>query len=1418
MKNLILLMTVLITAAFPLSADSYIVKFKNQPLRNDFLCITESFEPAFKNHKSLNSKNNIKFLNKEQSKLLDSLMLYYVIETKQPEALANNENIQSITPNYKYKAEKIYKIPNDELFSSQWSLQQINARKAWEKSTGKGVVIGLIDTGVDFEHEDLIDKLWINDKEDINHNGRFDPWSPDSIIDGVSGDLNGIDEDGNGYADDVIGFDHIDQNYVNFGDYSNPDAVPEDEGDHGTSVAGIMLASTNNEKGIAGTAPDALLLTSKALDATGNGEADDIANAIVYAVLNGADILNFSFGEVYDSPIMHDAIRFAYASGVTMVASSGNNNWYGEHYPSDYPEVISVGGSDESGSKFGLSNYGSYLDIIAPGFVIWTLEQNNQYSKQSGTSLAAPIVAGIAAMLLELNPNLKPEEIRGIIQATAQDVGDAGWDVKHGAGVADASRAVSNIPVSDISITSPYDKKVFTYDSLENINIFGSVLTPLFDSYELLIGDGILPDEWRAIQAPVYFQVKDSLLGVINTSFLLDTGMNHDNFTEKVHTLSLKVTLKNQKTIERRIQIKVISNPEHYEIVEFNHRQAYEGNKSVYMFYGKTNQRTLFSLKYRLKGTEKWQNINDDIAQDYFHLIKIDDVKYDLTYEAKAEFRFANNEILTKDFEFTVENLNFREDRFVKKFESNKRNYLWNQTADLYNNGIQYFAGNDLSMLDIGIPEIYYYEDMEIYRAESGKDIWICKGLGDTDGNGNMEFLGTGDHKTILYEFNPENGSIFENIKFRSENGNTFWSEHLFDIDNDGKDEIIAYNDTSFFAVNNIDDNFDDYIFAPIKPSLKRYGIVKGSALGDFNGNGKIELAHTNSFGMVFIYEYDGNSFNNVFIDSNIVSQSNQYMASGDFNNDGKDEIIHLSSGSRYLYGEDAAVKSVWYLKVYSYENNEYKILADEVFFGVRSGFISRLGISYRNGIASGNIDGVPGDEILISTFPNLYALKFNDNVLKPFWYTTNVLSNDILVEDFDGNGINEIGFSSFNNVVFYEYQPENDAPTTPINVKGWATSDTTAYLEWTGSGDAELYQIYEIIFSENSAEAKLITLSQQESITIDSLEKNKEYLFSVVAFNSDRNEQYSEFSDLVEIYTHKLYKPLEIDVISSNQVEIVFSGDIKKESHPAGNFIIQQLNQVIPASLLNSSRNKVLLTYSEDLPNGQYELIAGELRDIFNSPTVIDTLTFEINEEIQNDELYLKRLELVSKSLIKLEFSESVIAEQAINVENYEIKPFGEIEFVSIGSGDTNFIMMNISSVFRTSAARGIDYTLTAKNITSMSGKPMTSGAGNTLGFVISSQSLDDAYIYPNPVRLSSGETIFIANLTKEAVVEIMTLDGEVLSTLTEKDGNGGVEWDGTDSSGKILSPGIYLFKVEGTSSNGGFYGPVIKKFMILE
>jgi subtilisin family serine protease len=284
----------------------------------------------------------------------------------------------------------------DPLLSDQWALsepQAIGAHEAWTQSQGDGVLVAVLDSGVQLNHPDLAGNLWTNPGE-VPGNGR--------------------DDDNNGYVDDVYGANM-------FTDNGN---VNDDEG-HGTHVAGIVAARAGNGIGGSGLAPKARIMAVKVLDANRAGNSSLLASGIRYAVDMGARILNVSINGDGTSSDLTDALRYASEKGATVVASAGNNSRNLDLTPSypassNEPSVLSVTATDEGGGIVGFANRGlRSVDLAAPGEMILSTARGSGYENRSGTSMAAPYVTGALALLSAARPDLSQAALRGALMATA---------------------------------------------------------------------------------------------------------------------------------------------------------------------------------------------------------------------------------------------------------------------------------------------------------------------------------------------------------------------------------------------------------------------------------------------------------------------------------------------------------------------------------------------------------------------------------------------------------------------------------------------------------------------------------------------------------------------------------------------------------------------------------------------------------------------------------------------------------------------------------------------------------------------------------------------------------------------------------------------------------------------------------------
>ena len=331
----------------------------------------------------------------------------------------NDPNVEYAELNY---VVSVNNTPDDPLYPVQWPLHNtgqdypysgryntppgipdadIDAPEAWDDGVGLSkVVVAVVDTGVDYNHRDLQANMWTNTAE-------------------LTG-ADGVDDDNNGYVDDIYGYDFI-----------NVDGDPIDDAGHGTHCAGTIAAQGNNGLDIAGVCWNARIMALKFLSASGSGDIADALTAFYYAVDNGADVISNSWGGGGFSQATQDIINYARSQGIIVVASAGNDGLNYPQYPAYYDNMISVAATNSLDRRAPFSNYGSWVDIAAPGVDILSLLANGTYIGRpydayttllSGTSMSCPHISGASALLLSIDPQMSGDLLEQYLEESADPV------------------------------------------------------------------------------------------------------------------------------------------------------------------------------------------------------------------------------------------------------------------------------------------------------------------------------------------------------------------------------------------------------------------------------------------------------------------------------------------------------------------------------------------------------------------------------------------------------------------------------------------------------------------------------------------------------------------------------------------------------------------------------------------------------------------------------------------------------------------------------------------------------------------------------------------------------------------------------------------------------------------------------------
>ncbi len=430
---------------------------------------------------------------------------YYILEFERGEGLdmefaagryAKDSQVLYAGPNYYAKfvitgEEKL--IPDDPFFENQWGLNNtgqsggspdadIDAVEAWEIETGSSaVVIAILDTGIDLVHPDMSGKIWINGGE-------------------VPG--NDIDDDGNGFVDDVNGWDFI-----------NEDADPQDDNSHGTHTSGIAGSASNNGEGIAGVCWGCSLMPVKVLGSDGIGTYAQISAGIEYAADNGADVINLSLGsETYSEPL-ENIIGYAHDNGCVIIGAAGNFNDDDPFYPAAFDHVLAAAALDHNDVKYQLSGYGDWIDLSAPGVDITSAVLHEGYSSWSGTSMAAPFISGTAGLLFSAFPSWNNLLIESHMLHLADDVDNAnpGYAGLLGKGRINSFNCLSVSPEPDLHL----------------------IETSIDDSASPADGDGALdPDETANLIVTLYNSWGDA----VSVSGTIESSHPHLSITDNYGT------------------------------------------------------------------------------------------------------------------------------------------------------------------------------------------------------------------------------------------------------------------------------------------------------------------------------------------------------------------------------------------------------------------------------------------------------------------------------------------------------------------------------------------------------------------------------------------------------------------------------------------------------------------------------------------------------------------------------------------------------------------------------------------------------------------------------------------------------------------------------------------------------------------
>jgi subtilisin family serine protease len=1308
-------------------------------------------------------------------------------------------------PSIEYiQQEIVYKIdytPKDPLISEQWALNKIQAFDAWDITTGSDtVLIGIIDTGIDFDHVDLLNQIFYN-------NGEM---GTDAF--GRDKRTNNIDDDENGFVDDYMGWDFTDRVGFPFdstgGDYLGWDNNPDDEHGHGTYIAGIAAASIDNNSGIAGIAPGSRLINIRAFDPNGYGEEDDVAAALLYALKMGAKVINMSFGDNAFSYVLRDIIRYAYAEGVVLVGSSGNSGSSDPHYPSGYSEVICVGNSTSDDFVAGSSNYGSTLDIVAPGSLIMTTALNNDYAQISGTSASAPYVAGAAALILSKS-NFSNDEVKQILKSTTDDIGSPGWDSRSGAGRLNVFNAVSVAVPSIIKFISPTQDYATSSNS---IDIIATILSPYFTKYDLYFGIGLNPAFWNPLIQNGFSQFNNQKI------FSLDIS----TFTDTVHNIRLVVTLNNGKTIEERVNFYVDRSPPIGTLISYG--PAFYGNRTTVLASIQSNEASIVRMFYRKAGSPKFDFVTLDgfasnnqfakklhygfipkhlvdqnaVYQIYFQLENLVGLKSTLFHQGDSLFNVHTgyNAVLC-----TEHKMQFRLNKgSIYKDPTNFLSQNFNEV--LFS---EFYPSQDLYY------SLYKLEGNNFVKVDSIKNK-IPRDVGDFNFDGKQDLLssfqrnGFIDEQAMPFSFNFNN-------KYSDLSG-TFWPILGEDIDLDGKTEILVVDSDTSITVWKVHSNLDLFNrtklsnFTPVGFGQNVID-APNAIISDTDNDGKREIWIADSDGDIFSYIIQNPSsiVKGIQISTEFLGSS-ALLDVGDYNGDGFQDIAILVHS---ITNFDIA--PFYRLLILTFAGGSLRTLYDQAFIDASAEFNNSFR-SAESSLRFADLDSDGRKELIVFVFPYSYVFKFDGTQNQLISYKENVNSSSIFAGDLNRNGVMEIAFPTNEGVEFIEFSILNQT-AAPYDLSGFSIDSMNIYLRWLGSSNK--YYIYRGYSSQNLV---LIDSTLTTEFTDGSVSSNTNYYYSVKAFDGTKERSTSDFSSPIKIYCHDPAKVKKVFSSTAKSVTVEFTERISNTIDNIASFLL--LNVGIPNSVSPQDQKSLLLNFNRNLPVGPNHLIINGLRDHYGSPISVDTILFSVDTTIiQQEQFFISSHQLINPYKLRITFNIEVDEAEAASLANYSFDPAISVSSVSVDANDKRNITLNWDKQ-KPVGSVGKEYVLRVKNLRSSSqtgSLQISSGAGSYIVLTGFAKDLSDVYVYPQPAKVLNGAgMVTFANLPNRAKILILNLEGKQLASLEEKDGNGGVEFNLKDQNGNELNSGIYLFRIVRLDENGNEAEEKLGKFAVVK
>lgn len=1223
------------------------------------------------------------------------------------EQIRSKTGASHVERNYYYELD--LEIWNDTYVDSQWYLPIIELDKAHQITKGNpDVVIALIDTGIDRLHEDLQDKLYINTNE-----------APD-----------GRDTDGNGFIDDDHGWNFV---------HDNPD-IRDDQG-HGTAMAGIIAAEANNNKGIVGIAPGARIMPLKAFDERGQGSLFNVIRAILYAVDNGAQIINMSFGFSDESVIERMTIEHAASRGVTLITSAGNVGGPNRRFPAAYDDVIAVSWTNQNDRISSLASYGPHISVAAPGSQIYTTnfvpgQTNAGYRFVTGSSASSAVVSGIAALMLSNKSHLTPDQIRAQLQLSAKDIMNEGWDNFTGAGRINAHRAL---------ITEKFTKARIDSILIEDDEFIfrGSAYHPSMQHYKIKLAAGLREPLTFTTLFESSGNILDGELGRIPLETFSESPTGYQ-------TLSLVITGKNGETDQHRKHFFPTESPP-----DIHHNftlPGLQGDRQVIASNWQSNYPV--ELFGSINGFE-----TSSVKSATQHLLWYPASEIDSSKEVVRGrhplISLETSEVQTSD----IGKINTRLSIQNQQNLSLSTNRIFAFSDGRWPELDEYFISSTLSQSNPRLI-IHHYDDGQIQEIEILREFGIPRAIDDFTGDGKPEMMIQFGSQFIVLQ--QEDDRVVPSKFLPGAAPLDGWGITMADLSGSGETQAWAYSG-------------DQIIYYTWEGSLSQRHdtniqisnlTTPVAVVHDITQNGINELLIGNE-DELFIIGLDNDEY--VILETIITRGKGSNTGFQVIESNGEVYIVASSVGEQQSDNFGITHPDYQLISLFKAESEAIS-LKDEI-------IIRGASVSQRD------MQKVTWEDEELAVYTNLnqmYVFGITDDEKISFRYyqegfqtiNTAVLANSAILagtSDRETKIIGDVGKDSA--IVWMRAPIKSDSITVFAQFRGDAESIRTSYLN---TGD-------DFRLSLNPSPGKIYEVGRFAVDTTQDLHNVEIQLVRDGAVLSERREEFS-LSNTFEI-SEVLLTEYEISVFTSGPVSFQLSSFSEIYAHSN---IESGLREVLP----NSPRNFTFV-FDQALPRNvdiSFPFIRNsDYADAENANEV-----FSVSRQSESlENFYITNHEILSDQKILLKLNKP-IDETSISVADYFMSPRGSVSDVTLRGN--NELELSISgTVLRGS---GISQTLEVRDLRSTDASSINTEIGNQIEIVDQPSDLANIRVYPNPWNRNEVDQVTFAGVPMDTRIQIYSIDGRFVNELIVENPNGGMMWNGQSRNGGTLGSGVYLFR----------------------